>query len=427
MNISGSYASGEVSGTGSRVGGLVGRGYGPIISNSYASGKVSGVSGVGGLAGDLTYTRTNISGSYASGEVSGTSSVGGLVGIVNGGNISNSYALVAGVAGNTGVGRVISFGSNITLTNNYAWEGMEVTVSGTAVDRTSAGGNANAAHNKIDGADINTKTAVNTNGSGYNTFDFDDVWTFGYEYGEGGYNVTELTNLPILKIFNNTDFPNAVQSPYLPNMSGAEILTPSGDGYEDLNGFRILRGRWYNEYASKVTYLVRVNEKSDPNYIKSVLGSFTLTGASSNGFEDREETNVYTKLMTVDGLGLTADNVGGEVDVSGTKYCEISFNITNTLKSGIADFTLSYTENSKVLATGVQTALIPGDVDKEAKVGSSDHTLIYNYMKSIFQSPPRLAAGGYAFELADINKDGRISTSDHTLVYNMYQNNIPTN
>jgi hypothetical protein len=210
-------------------------------------------------------------------------------------------------------------------------------------------------------------------------------------------------------------------------MSGAEILTPSGDGYEDLNGFRILRGRWYNEYESKVTYLVRVNEKSDPNYIKSVLGSFTLTGASSNGFEDIDATNVYTKLMTVDGLGLTSAKVGNEIDIDGTKYCEISFNITNTLKSGIADFTLSYTENSTVLATEVQTVLIPGDVDKEAKVGSSDHTLIYNYMKTIFQSPLRLAAGGYVFELADINKDGKISTSDHTLIYNMYMDNIPSN
>jgi predicted outer membrane repeat protein len=206
-----------------------------------------------------------------------------------------------------------------------------------------------------------------------------------------------------------------------------DILTPSGDGYEDFSGFRILRGRWYNEYESKVTYLVRVNEKSNSTYIKSVIGNFTITGVSSNGFENIDATNVYTKLMTVDGLGLTADNVGNEIDIDGTKYCEISFNITNTLKSGIADFTLSYTENSKVLATGVQTALIPGDVDKEAKVGSSDHTLIYNYMKTILQSPLRLAAGGYVFELADINKDGRISTSDHTLVYNMYMDNIPSN
>jgi hypothetical protein len=431
-NISESYVSGEVSGNG-YVGGLVGYGNNSVsISNSYISGEVSGTGNyVGGLMGYAYNAGTSISKSYISGEVSGNQWVGGLMGFVNNGaaSISDSYALVAGITSNAAVGRVSGRSSYVTLSDNYAWKGTVVTLNGTEVNRTSASGNSNAAHDKIDGKDINTWDAVNTNGSGYPTFDFDDVWTFDYEYGEGGYNVTELTNLPILKVFNNLDFPNAVQTPYLPYMSGAEILTPSGAGYEDFSGFRILRGQWYSETTSKVTYLVRVNEESDPDYIKSVLGNFTLTGASSNGFEipGKDGTNLYHLLMTVDSLTLTDVSVGGEIDVGGVKYCEISFNIKNTLKSGVADFTLSYTENSRILATGVQVALIPGDVDKDEKVGSSDHTLIYNYMKSISQSPPRLAAGGYAFELADINKDGKISTSDHTLVYNMYQNNIPTN
>jgi hypothetical protein len=433
VSISNSYVSGEISGT-QMVGGLVGtvNGAGGIsVSNSYVSGEISGVSDVGGLLGLVFLSRANISGSYASGEVSGTGNfVGGLAGWIYGdagSSVSNSYALVASVTGKADVGRVAGSVSNVALSNNYAWEEMVVTVNGTAVNRAS--GSPNAAHNKIDGADISGIDAVNANRSGYSAFDFNSVWTFDYEYGTGDYNVTELTNLPILKVFNNAYFPNAVQPPYLPKMSEAEILTPSGDGYEDFSGFRILRGQWYNESASKVTYLVRVNEKSDPDYIKTVIGNFAITGASSNGFENtiNETTNLYTLFMEVDGLDLTTANVGDEVDIGGTNYCEISFNITNTLKSGIADFTLSYTENSKVLATGVQTALIPGDVDKEAKVGSSDHTLIYNYMKSIFQSPRLLADGEYVFELADINKDGKISTSDHTLVYNMYRNNIPTN
>jgi hypothetical protein len=387
----------------------------------------------------MTSTNINsniISNSYASGEVSGNERVGGLVGNVSIGgdariSISDSYALAVRITGNANVGRVIGAisdsVSSVTLSSNYAWEGTVVTVGGVAQDRTSAGGNPNATLDGTDGADISTSDALNTNGSGYKTFDFSNVWTFDYEYGSGNYNVTELTNLPILKVFNITDFSHAVQSPYL---TVAEILTPSDAGYKDFSGYRVLLGKWHYDTESKVTYLVRVDEESDPAYIKSVIGNFTLTGASSNGFEDpdKSDTNVYTLLMTVDGLGLTAVNVGNdEVDVDGVKYCEISFNITDTLKSGIADFTLSYTLNSKVLATGVQRALIPGDADKDEKVESSDHTLIYNFMKSIYQSPPRLAAGGYVYELADINNDGRISTSDHTIVYNMYMNNIPTN
>jgi hypothetical protein len=363
-----------------------------------------------------------------SGDVCGNPGVGGLVGFGYEISVSDSYAFAASITGDSGnVGRIVSWvNGSLTLSNNHAWEGMVVMVGGVVEDRT-AGDNPNATLDGTDGADISRSAALNADGSGYPEFDFNGVWTFDYNYVSGDYNVTELTNLPILKVFNNIDFPNAVQTPYLPGE--AEILTPSDDANEDFSGFRILRGQWYSEFTSKITYLVRVDGKSDPDYIKSAIGNFTLTGKSSNGFEDpgKVDTNVYTKLMTVNGLGLTADNVGGEVDVDGVKYCEISFKIINTLKSGIADFTLSYTENSKVLATGVQVALIPGDVDKDEKVSSSDHTLIYNFMKSISQSPPRLAAGGYAFELADINKDGRISTSDHTLVYNMYMNNIPTN
>ena len=115
--ISGSYATGSVSGSGWFVGGLVGDlSYGAMsdsyaavsvsgggqysgglvgaakasISDSYATGSVS-TSGtqVGGLAG---YSNRAISGSYATGRVSGGTRVGGLVGYAPAGVISASYA-----------------------------------------------------------------------------------------------------------------------------------------------------------------------------------------------------------------------------------------------------------------------------------------------------------------------------------------------
>ena len=123
--ISGSTASGAVTGTGDLVGGLVGWNNGPII-DSHATGDVSGVKWVGGLVGSNheaggTYQETRIykyggvnkiSGSTASGVVTGTSEfVGGLVGW-NNGPISSSRATgdvfgmqrVGGLVGsNTGV------------------------------------------------------------------------------------------------------------------------------------------------------------------------------------------------------------------------------------------------------------------------------------------------------------------------------------
>lgn len=94
--ISNSYATGNVSGV-SDVGGLIGHldfiGYDATIINTYATGNVVGSSNVGGLVGDEAYngtTAASISNSYSAGRVSGSSNVGGLVG-QNGGFVANSF------------------------------------------------------------------------------------------------------------------------------------------------------------------------------------------------------------------------------------------------------------------------------------------------------------------------------------------------
>ena len=86
--ITSSYATGNVSGTGDHIGGLVGSSYG-AISNAYATGSVSGPTDVGGLVG-LTYGST-LSNSYSTGTVTGVSNTGGLVGYNQFGAISTSY------------------------------------------------------------------------------------------------------------------------------------------------------------------------------------------------------------------------------------------------------------------------------------------------------------------------------------------------
>lgn len=96
--ITGSYANVDVSGgSGSRVGGLVGRAGtdGGAIAASYASGAVNGGAnaGVGGLVGELGATG-RITDSYAVGVVRGgrDSETGGLLGIrQNGATAVNSY------------------------------------------------------------------------------------------------------------------------------------------------------------------------------------------------------------------------------------------------------------------------------------------------------------------------------------------------
>jgi len=84
-SISNSYATGNATSTGDDAGGLVGDNGSTGISNSYASGDVSGVSRVGGLVGNNTDPAvsfsSDITNSYANGRVTGSGSdIGGLVG-----------------------------------------------------------------------------------------------------------------------------------------------------------------------------------------------------------------------------------------------------------------------------------------------------------------------------------------------------------
>jgi len=84
-----SRATGPVSGSGVRVGGLVGDNRASVV-DSQASGAVNGGTAVGGLVG---WNEGDITGSQASGVVSGVTSVGGLVGYN-----ANTYTVTASQA-----------------------------------------------------------------------------------------------------------------------------------------------------------------------------------------------------------------------------------------------------------------------------------------------------------------------------------------
>ncbi len=99
-----SFATGDVSGTGWRVGGLIG-GTAGVVENCYAAGNVKSSTGeiyededvygennmrVGGLVGGLSSTG-KVENSYATGNVDGFAYVGGLVGYSINGEIKNSF------------------------------------------------------------------------------------------------------------------------------------------------------------------------------------------------------------------------------------------------------------------------------------------------------------------------------------------------
>ncbi|MEX8518616.1 MAG: GLUG motif-containing protein [Leptothrix sp. (in: b-proteobacteria)] len=143
--ISNSSAGGVVTATGSGVGGLVGTiDVGGSVSNSHAGGPVSGTSDVGGLVG---YNRASISGSDASGAVTGSGdNVGGLLGTNNGGTVSASHASGA-VVGSSNIGGLVGY-NNATVSASDASGAVSASGSnvGGLVGNNDAGGSISTGH-----------------------------------------------------------------------------------------------------------------------------------------------------------------------------------------------------------------------------------------------------------------------------------------
>lgn len=118
------FATGNVTGSADKVGGLVGIAYQNCnIENCYATGKISGTGSVGGLVG----YGENIADSYATGKVTGTrDNVGGLAGQAY--EITSSYA--KGDVTNSGRytgGLVGNLNNNSNITDCHATGNVTVT------------------------------------------------------------------------------------------------------------------------------------------------------------------------------------------------------------------------------------------------------------------------------------------------------------
>jgi trimeric autotransporter adhesin len=122
-----SFSTSTVTATGSRVGGLIGYSSGMnLITGSYATGQVTGINEVGGLVGSID-GEFEISQSHATGAVSGSGSqIGGLVGKAEGPGFEIRYSwssssVTGGGADSQGVGGLVGYAlGGGTITRNYA-------------------------------------------------------------------------------------------------------------------------------------------------------------------------------------------------------------------------------------------------------------------------------------------------------------------
>ena len=174
------------------------------IINSFSTSAVSGISNTGGLVGDNNPGK--ISGSFSTGDVTATGTgtrIGGLVGRSNtNSTIDNSYS--TGNVSKTGtdngtttagtggfVGR-----SNAPITNSYSTGSVDATTASTYLGAfVGSAGGASTVGNSYYDKDANDKTATN-GGVGkstaemkiqgtFSTWDFDDIWGIDNRINDG--------------------------------------------------------------------------------------------------------------------------------------------------------------------------------------------------------------------------------------------------
>jgi len=166
--ITGCYSTSSVRGH-DLVGGLVGLNDGTDIIQSCATGNITGTGDdVGGLIGDSYEPNSYISNCYAIGSVSGKNRVGGLIG-GNSCEVYNSYAvgLVAGTG--TLVGGLIGCASLGTSVSNSFWDKERSNQSSSAGSAASCG----------------KTTAEMKNQSTYTDWDFNSVWSISDAANDG--------------------------------------------------------------------------------------------------------------------------------------------------------------------------------------------------------------------------------------------------
>jgi filamentous hemagglutinin family protein len=174
-NISGSYATGAVTSTGTATGGLVGStADSGTISDSCASGNVQGDGdGAGGLVGSSANSG-DISDSYATGDVQSVGAgTGGLVGSNTQGAIINSFAAGKVNGGGAGTGGLVGSNTLGAISQSFA------------VGNVSGTGNSIAAPNATPESGASTGGLVGSNsGTLTDTYAAGDV--DGYAAGVGG-------------------------------------------------------------------------------------------------------------------------------------------------------------------------------------------------------------------------------------------------
>ncbi|TCT01741.1 MBG domain-containing protein, partial [Aquabacter spiritensis] len=400
-NISKSYATGDVTGTGDSVGGLAGVN-GVSITDSYASGAVQGGTNVGGLLGQ------NFGGvhySYAIGSVTGTSSVGGLIGYLNESTLTNSYASGA-VTGVSQTGGLVGRDRNGYIESSY-W------------DKDSTGQGASGGSTSDFGL---TSAQARTQGA-YSDWDFDNTWYQSgdlrpmgrWEAARGAGSVSLVNNLHQVQLMQTRlDYSYVLTADI---DAGATAASATSPGIWGASGFQPIASEsdkfWgsfdgRNHAITGLTITRTVDEAGLFGAIEeaTVVKNLVLTGGTVTGTS-------HVGALVGKNYGIV-ENVHSSVDVTGAEY-EIGGLVgrsEGTISNSSASGTVSSQQDktgglvgyaggtiTDSFATGAVTGAIadPGYYNTGGLVGYSSATITGSYATGA------VSGGGYVGGLAGTN------------------------
>ncbi|MCS3498178.1 filamentous hemagglutinin family protein [Bradyrhizobium japonicum] len=425
--VTDSYATGNVSGTGSNggtgtsAGGLVGFASYSQVERSYATGNVSGVDAVGGLVGGDWYGGT-VSQSYATGNVSGTRSVGGLVGHSNEAvSVLDSYAAGA-VSGNSEVGGLVGvnqeshvgrsyFAGTVSGTSNVGaivgmnWDGGDVTQSYANRDTSgqSAACGASFGGGICDGGMLTTAQLRDPFTFIANGYDFAAVW---------GKSVSGANNgMPVLRAFGDTVYDAYVNVAGSASTTYGTLASLGGLTMTGVNANRVTLG-----WGSAVTTALGAGSynPSGPDVLNATgSGGAVYVGSVAVGLTiDRASLTISANASkTYDGLAFS----GGSVAYSGFMNGETASVLSGTLSYGGTAQGAVNAGRYSLTASGLSSANYAITyVDGSLTVNKAPLTIAVNGVTKNYDGVP--FSGGSAIYSGFVNGEG-LSALSGTLVY----------
>jgi filamentous hemagglutinin family protein len=373
-----------VSGTGSSVGGLVGRNWGGVVGSYVSAGNVSGASMVGGLVGynglasgtDVQRISGTSSSNYSGGHINGSfvdtgtiiagsTMVGGLVG-KNDGVVDRSYAEANSVSGSTQIGGLVGLNATGGVTNSATTSALHRSYSGGYINSSYA---SNGTVGATGAATVGGLAGAN---AGY----------IGISYHSGG-SVTGSTNVGGLVGLNQagsagtnttaTGKDAVIQNSYASggtvsgsaNVGGLVGQNAAGQGTVALGGTASVTGSYVSEVAisgsiSNVGGLVGLNIGANGG-----IGADATSlggGAAGGGGGSALISNSYTNGGTVTGTGsaaniggLVGSNIGGTGGAGGANWGPTTF--TTSFFGGIGGAGGAATISTSYSSSGAVTGL----------------------------------------------------------------------